>query len=81
MGESAGYGISLHAACRKKKEMMMKAREEMLVLTMAGTLWPVVAFAEEAAKPAGYGGSDYLWFTIIGVILVYGVYDSFIKTP
>jgi hypothetical protein len=81
MGESAGYGISLHAARRKKKEMMMKAREEMLVLTMAGTLWPVVAFAEEAAKPAGYSGSDYLWFTIIGVILVYGVYDSFIKTP
>lgn len=59
----------------------MKPREEMLVLTMAGSLWPVAAFAEEAAKPAGYGSTDYVWFFIIGVILVYGVYDSFFKAP
>ena len=59
----------------------MKAREELFVLTMAGTLWPVVTFAEEAAKPAGYASSDYVWFFVIGAILVYGVYDSFIKAP
>lgn len=59
----------------------MKAREEMLVLSMAGSLWPVVAFAEEAAKTDGYSSSDYVWFFIIGAVLVYGVYDSFIKAP
>ena len=64
-----------------RMEMTMKAREELLVLTMAGTLWPVVAFAEEAARPAGYSGGDYLWFFIIGAILVYGVPDTFFKTP
>lgn len=59
----------------------MKPREELLVLTMAGTLWPVVAVAEEAAKPTGYASTDYVWFFVIGAILVYGVYDSFFKTP
>jgi hypothetical protein len=62
-------------------EMTMKAREELLVLTMAGSLWPAAAFAEEAAKPAGYGSTDYVWFFVIGAILVYGVYDTFFKTP
>ena len=59
----------------------MKAREELLVLTMAGSLWPVVALAEETAKPAGYSGSDYVWFFVIATVLVYGVYDTFFKTP
>ena len=59
----------------------MKAREELLVLTMAGLLWPVVALAEETAKPAGYSSSDYVWFTAIGLILLYGVYNAFLKTP
>jgi hypothetical protein len=59
----------------------MKAREELLVLTMAGSLWPAIAVAEEAAKPAGYSSTDYVWFFVIGAILVYGVYDTFFKTP
>ena len=59
----------------------MKAREELLVLTMAGSLWPAAAFAEEAAKPAGYASSDYVWFFVIGAILVFGVCDTFFKTP
>ncbi|MBM4121234.1 MAG: hypothetical protein FJ249_01400 [Nitrospira sp.] len=47
----------------------------------AGLLWPAAALAEEAAKaPAGgYAAGDYVWFTLIGLILVYGVYDSFFK--
>lgn len=47
--------------------------------TMAG-LAPVAALAEEAPKAGGgYGGADYGWFIIIGLILVYGVYDTFLK--
>jgi hypothetical protein len=58
----------------------MKQRDELLVLTMAGSLWPTLAVAEEAAKPsAGYGGTDYIWFTVIAVVLLYGIYDTFLK--
>lgn len=42
-------------------------------------LMPAAALAEEAAKAPGYGGADYGWFIIIGLILVYGVYDTFLK--
>lgn len=60
----------------------MKRMEESALLIMAGAVWPGAAFAEEAAKPAGgYGGTDYVWFTVIGLILVYGVYDTFFRTP
>lgn len=38
------------------------------------------AFANvEAGKPADYSGISYLYYTLIGLILAYGVYDTFFK--
>jgi hypothetical protein len=44
------------------------------ILTLA---WPALALAEEHG---GYRGIGTLYFTIMGAILIYGVYDSFGKT-
>jgi hypothetical protein len=41
------------------------------------TFWPTLAMAEEAG--ATYRGIGSIYYTIIGVILIYGVYDSFGK--
>lgn len=61
---------------------MKYSEESASVILAASMLWPVMALAEEPAKEAGrYGGSDYIWFTMIGLILLYGVYDTFFKTP
>lgn len=62
---------------------MQRGKESAFVIMMAGALWPTAALAEEAAKVSsgGYGASDYVWLTAIGLILVYGVYDTFFKTP
>ena len=41
-----------------------------------------VAFAEEAKKEggaSGYEGIYYVWYALIGIILVWGVYDSFFR--
>jgi hypothetical protein len=61
----------------------MKRIDESSLWIMAGSLmWPMAAFADETAKlPAGYSGADYGWFAAIAVVLVYGVYDTFFKTP
>jgi len=38
------------------------------------------AFANvEAGKPADYSGISGLYYTLIGLILAYGVYDTFFK--
>ncbi len=38
------------------------------------------AFANvEAGKPADYSGISTLYYTLIGLILAYGVYDTFFK--
>lgn len=42
------------------------------------TLSPSVALAEEAAH-ASYRGIGFIYYTIIGVILIYGVNDAFGK--
>jgi hypothetical protein len=48
----------------------------------ASMLWPVTVFAEETtAATGGYAATDYVWFTIIGLILVFGAYDTFFRTP
>jgi len=39
--------------------------------------WPSLAFAEEVS--ASYRGIGSIYFTLIGAILIYGVYDSFGK--
>ena len=62
----------------------MKPRGESAFWIMAaGLLWPSMALAEEAtqAPSAGYSSTDYVWFFFIAVVLAYGVYDTFFKTP
>jgi hypothetical protein len=61
----------------------MKRTEESAFWAMAaGSLWPAAAWAEEAATAAhGYAASDYIWFGLIAIILAYGTYDTFFKTP
>jgi hypothetical protein len=60
---------------------MPRGKESVFVILAAGSLWPTALFAEESAKATGYSGADYIWFTVIGLILVYGAYDTFFKTP
>lgn len=43
------------------------------ILTLA---WPALALAEESG---GYRGIGTLYFTFMGAILIYGVYDAFGK--
>ena len=39
-----------------------------------------VAFAEEKHEAAGgYDSMAYVWFAMIGIIVVWGVYDSFFR--
>jgi hypothetical protein len=42
-------------------------------------LLTVPAFANEAGKPADYSGISYMYYTVIALILGYGVYDTFFK--
>lgn len=58
-------------------ERFMKGMQALAVFL--GTT--AVAFANEP-KEGGGGGYDamaYVWFTLIGIILVWGVYDSFFR--
>lgn len=41
------------------------------------TFWPTLALAEEVEGT--YRGIGSIYFTLIGAILIYGVYDSFGK--
>lgn len=51
-----------------------------LVRAWAGVtaLYPTLAWAEEAG--GSYRGIGSIYFTFMGVILIYGVYDTFGKT-
>ncbi len=61
---------------------MNRAEESVFWIMAAGSLWPTMALAEETTvSTGGYGSTDYAWFTVIGLILAYGVYDTFFKTP
>jgi len=50
-----------------------------VVSALAGltALWPTLAVAEEAG--GSYRGIGSIYFTFMGAILVYGVYDTFGK--
>ncbi len=48
------------------------------VLIGLAILWPVLAFAEGAG--GSYRGIGSMYYTIIWVILTYGLYDTFGKT-
>jgi hypothetical protein len=60
------------------KRVMSGLHTLMLIVSTAG-----VAFAEEAAKEGegggGYEATAYVWFALIAVIVVYGIYDSFFR--
>ncbi|MEW6544872.1 MAG: hypothetical protein AB1411_14840 [Nitrospirota bacterium] len=60
---------------------MKQPKESTFSIMTAGAFWPTAALAEEAVKApsGGYAAGDYVWFTVIGLILVYGVYDTFFK--
>ena len=47
------------------------------LILMLGTTG--AALAEEATKEGGggYGGTAYVWFGLIAIILAYGIYDTF----
>lgn len=60
---------------------MRRGAESAFFVLAASSLWPTALFAEETAKTTGYGGSDYIWFAVIGLILVYGAYDTFFMRP
>lgn len=51
-------------------------------LTAAGGVFVGASLAlanVEAGKPPDYSGISAMYYTLIGLILVYGVYDTFIK--
>jgi hypothetical protein len=55
--------------------MMNRVRSSLIGLA---TFWPTLALAEEAGGGT-YRGIGAIYFTIIGAILIYGVYDAFGK--
>ena len=50
-----------------------------MLFTMALLGSPTLAFAVE--HNAGYRGIGYIYFSFIGAVLIYGVYDAFGKMP
>jgi hypothetical protein len=60
---------------RYKEVRMMNRFCSVLIGLM--TFWPTLAMAEEAGGT--YRGIGSIYYTIIGVILIYGVYDAFGK--
>ena len=61
---------------------MMKGLLESMSLAIAGLLavvTPVLANAPEGGGAPDYSGITYLYYVIIGGVLAYGVYDSFLK--
>lgn len=52
------------------------------IVTGMGSVWlssaPALANVE-AGKPADYSGISGMYYTLIALILVYGVYDTFFK--
>jgi hypothetical protein len=58
----------------KEVRTMNRVRSVLIGLT---TFWPTLALAEEAGGT--YRGIGSIYYTIIGAILIYGVYDAFGK--
>ncbi len=58
----------------KKVRTMNRIRSVLIGLT---TFWPTLALAEGAGGT--YRGIGSIYYTIIGAILIYGVYDTFGK--
>ncbi len=44
-----------------------------------GLMTVSVALADEGGNAPDYSGISYLYYTLIAVILIYGVYDTFLK--
>jgi hypothetical protein len=46
---------------------------------MAFAVNATIALANEGGKAPDYSGISYLYYTLIAAILIYGVYDTFLK--
>ena len=56
----------------------------MTVIITAGTvligeILPALANAPEGGGPADYSGITGMYYTLIGIVLAYGIYDTFLK--
>jgi hypothetical protein len=49
----------------------------LLSISLSASL--ALANAPEGGKPPDYSGISYLYYSLIGVILAYGIYDTFFK--
>jgi hypothetical protein len=59
---------------------MRRASCGVLGACVSGVLSGSLALANEPkGGSADYGGISYMYYTLIGIILVYGVYDAFFK--
>jgi hypothetical protein len=56
---------------------VIKMMRTLSISTGLMAFWPSLALAEEVS--ASYRGIGSIYFTLIGAILIYGVYDSFGK--
>ena len=48
-------------------------------LSVAMSAAVAIANTSGGDKPPDYSGISYMYYTLIGLILVYGVYDTFFK--
>lgn len=56
----------------------------MTVIITAGTvligeILPALANAPEGGGPPDYSGITGMYYTLIGIVLAYGIYDTFLK--
>ena len=56
----------------------------MTVIMAAGTVLiggvlPALANAPEGGGPPDYSGITGMYYTLIGIVLAYGIYDTFLK--
>jgi hypothetical protein len=51
-----------------------------VVLSIIGILLLTVpAFANEGGNPADYSGISYMYYSLLALVLGYGIYDTFFK--
>ncbi len=46
---------------------------------LIGEVLPALANAPEGGGPPDYSGITGMYYTLIGIVLAYGIYDTFLK--
>ena len=46
---------------------------------LIGEILPALANAPEGGGPPDYSGITGMYYTLIGIVLAYGIYDTFLK--